>query len=176
MQAVMATTTMRGATDALDFDGFYAASYRRVVQHVYAFTGDVGEAQDCAQEAYTKAYLRWSEVSTYDDPAAWVRTVAFRLAVSRWRKTRNSLVAWRRHGTAHVPDLSPDHVALVAALRQISAPQREAIVLHHLVGLSVDEIADQTGTPTGTIKARLARGRAALAALLGPEPTDVPHA
>lgn len=164
------------AAETVDFDGFYAASYPRVVRHVYAFTGDLGEAQDCAQEAYTKAYLRWPEVSTCDDPAAWVRTVAFRLAVSRWRKARNSLVAWRRHGAADVPDLSPDHVALVTALKQISATQREAIVLHHLVGLSVDEIAHQTGTPSGTIKARLARGRAALAALLGPEPTDVPHA
>jgi RNA polymerase sigma-70 factor (ECF subfamily) len=174
MQAVMTTATKRAAV-AADFDGFYSASYARVVRHLYGLTGDLGEAQDCAQEAFTKAYLRWAEVADCDEPEAWVRTVAFRLAVSRWRKARNSVVAWRRHGGVAVPELSPDHVALVTALRRISAVQREAIVLHHLVGLSVDEIAHQTGTPTGTVKARLARGRAALAVLLGPDPTDVSH-
>jgi RNA polymerase sigma-70 factor, ECF subfamily len=35
--------------------------------------------------------------------------------------------------------------------------------LHHLGGLSVEEVARETGAPTGTVKARLSRGRAALA-------------
>jgi len=39
-------------------------------------------------------------------------------------------------------------------------------VLHYLAGLSVEEIARETGTPTGTVKARLARGRRALAPLV----------
>ena len=168
----MATTSAQAA-EQVAFDDVYAASYPRVVRHVFAFTGDLTEAQDCAQEAFIKAYLRWSAVSEYDDPEAWVRTVAFRLAISRWRKTRNSLLAWRKQGAADQPELSPDHVALVTALRAISAPQREAIVLHHLVGMSVDEIAEQTSTPSGTIKARLSRGRAALAVLLAPDTPDV---
>jgi RNA polymerase sigma-70 factor (ECF subfamily) len=40
-------------------------------------------------------------------------------------------------------------------------------VLHHLVGLSIDEIAAQVHSPSGTVKARLSRGRAALASHLG---------
>ena len=62
--------------------------------------------------------------------------------------------------------LSPDYVAIVTALRRVSETQRQAIVLHHLVGLSVDEIARETGAATGTVKARLSRGRQALAPLL----------
>jgi RNA polymerase sigma-70 factor (ECF subfamily) len=54
-------------------------------------------------------------------------------------------------------------VALVTALRRIPAEQRRAVVLHHLVGLSVEEIAAETGAPAGTVKVRLARGRAKLA-------------
>ena len=172
MHAVISLTGERVAEHA-DFDEVYSATYPRLVRQVYAFTGNLGEAQDCVQEAFTKAYLRWGHVRDASDPEAWVRTVAFRLSISRWRKSRNSLVAWRRRGAAHEPDLSPDHVALVTALRAIPVAQREAIVLHHLVGLSIDEIARQTGAPTGTIKARLSRGRAALATLLAPEAPEV---
>ena len=164
------------ATD-VDFDGMYAALYPRVLRQVYAFTGDLTEAQDCVQEAFTKAFLRWPHLAQCHDPEAWVRTVAFRLSISSWRRARNALTAWHRNASnVSVPDLSPDHVALVTALKTIPAAQREAIVLHHLVGMSVEEISDQTGTPAGTIKTRLARGRAALAVVLEPDMPEAPHA
>jgi RNA polymerase sigma-70 factor, ECF subfamily len=77
-------------------------------------------------------------------------------------------VAYRRHGPpADVPDLSPDSVALIAALKRIPEAQRRAIVLYHLVGLTVEQVAAEVGVPAGTIKARLSRGRTALAGLLG---------
>jgi RNA polymerase sigma-70 factor (ECF subfamily) len=85
--------------------------------------------------------------------------VAYRAAVSSWRKAVNRLRA--HHRDVPPPDvdgLSPDHVALVHALRQIPVDQRRVIVLHHLVGLSVDEIAAEVDAPAGTVKARLARG------------------
>jgi len=59
-------------------------------------------------------------------------------------------------------------VALVQALSQIPETQRRAVVLHHLAGLSVGEIASLEHCPTGTVKARLARGRGALASHLRP--------
>jgi len=62
--------------------------------------------------------------------------------------------------------LSPDYVAIIAALRKIPPRQRQAIVLHHLVGLSVEEIARETGAAAGTVKARLSRGRQAMAPYL----------
>jgi len=157
---------------ALDFDSFYASSASRVLHAVYAMTGDRAEAQDCVQEAYARAWQRWGSVSGYGDPEAWVRTVARRIAVSRWRKARNAVTAWRRHGDP--PDAAPpseDHVVLVAALRRLPETQRHALVLHYLVGLSVEDIARETGSPSGTIKARLHRGRVALAGLLGENPT-----
>jgi len=52
---------------------------------------------------------------------------------------------------------------LASSMRRLSVGQRQAIVLHHLVGLSVGEVAGQLGIPVGTVKTRLARGRAALA-------------
>ena len=72
-----------------------------------------------------------------------------------------------RHGPPEdTPEPGIDNVALVTALKAIPEAQRRAIVLHHLAGLSVAEVASETGSPEGTVKARLARGRTALAALL----------
>jgi RNA polymerase sigma-70 factor, ECF subfamily len=154
------------------FDAFYAGCGPRLVRQLHAMTGDLSEAQDCVQEAFARAWQRWDRVGHYDDPAAWVRTVAWRCAVSRLRRVRAGARALRRHGPApDVPALSPDHVALVRALAQLPAEQRRALVLHHLADLSVEQVAAETGAPAGTVKARLSRGRTALAALL----TDVPE-
>ena len=153
--------------DAESFDAFYAGTNRRLLHQMYAMTGNLADAQELVQEAYARAWQRWSTVSAYDDPQAWVRTVAWRLAASKWRRAKTSMVAMVRHGPPEdTPEPSIDNVALVAALKQIPEAQRRAIVLHHLSGLSVAEVAHETHSPEGTVKARLARGRAALAQLL----------
>ena len=150
---------------APDFDAFYEATHRRTIGQVYAMCGNLHEAEDCVQEAFARAWQRWPALSAGPgDPEAWVRTVAIRLAVSSWRKAVNRLLAHRREAeVTGVPGMNPDHVAVVAALRRISADQRLAIVLQHYGGLSVEEIAAQTGASASAVKARLARGRAALA-------------
>jgi RNA polymerase sigma-70 factor (ECF subfamily) len=57
-------------------------------------------------------------------------------------------------------------VAFIDALRKVPAEQRRALVLYYVSDLSVAQIAAETGVPDGTVKARLARGRAALAPFL----------
>ena len=150
--------------DAAEFDAFYAGSSRQVLGQVYAMTGNRAEAEDAVAEAYLKAWDRWQTVRDCDSPEAWVRRVASRNAISSWRKTVNRLRAHRREAyDQDVEGLGPDHVALVHALRQIPADQRRVIVLHHIVGLRIEEIAQEVGAPAGTVKARLARGRRAMA-------------
>ena len=51
--------------------------------------------------------------------------------------------------------------------------QRQVIVLHHLAGLPVEEVASELRLATGTVKSRLARGRAALASTLQPDRSEV---
>ncbi|MDQ3465037.1 MAG: SigE family RNA polymerase sigma factor [Actinomycetota bacterium] len=149
-----------------DFAEFYAATNRAATAQVYAMVGNWHEAQEAVQEAYARALARWRQVSTYDDPLAWVRTVAYRVSVSRWRKAKR-LVFSIDHDTAGVPEPMENHVALVAGLQQLPAAQREALVLHYLADLPVARIAAQLGVPEGTVKARLSRGRSAMAQLLG---------
>ncbi len=153
-----------------EFDAFYAASYRRLVGQVYAMCGDLAEANDCVQEAFIRAWARRRDLDTARSPESWVRTTAYRLAVSHWRRTRRS---YDPRDRTQVPPAPPeprlDRIALVRALNQIPADQRRAIVLHHLCDLSVDDVAREVGAPSGTVKARLSRGRATLAALLADE-------
>jgi RNA polymerase sigma-70 factor (ECF subfamily) len=151
-----------------EFDAFYHASFGRLVGQIYAMCGNVTEAQDCVQEAFVRAWDKRRTLDRDQAPEAWVRTVAYRLAVSRWRKARRALLAPDRSLQAS-PPAEPDvsRVALARALQQLPADQRRAIVLYHLGDLSVADVAAETGVPVGTIKARLSRGRATLAKLLG---------
>lgn len=164
---VQDTAPPRAPGPAEGFDAFYTACGPRLVRQLHAMTGDLCEAQDCVQEAFARAWQRWDRLCHYEDPAGWVRTVAWRCAVSRGRRLRTRAGALRRHGPPDdAPELSPDHVALVRALAQLPAEQRRAVVLHHLADLTVQQVAAETGAPVGTVKARLSRGRAALALLL----------
>ena len=148
-----------------DFTAFYDATWARTVACAYAMAGELGAAEDLAQEAYTRAWPRWQSLKEYDDPGAWVRQVATRLAVSRWRRTRTAFNFLAR---SKAPEpVAPPSETTVGALRQLPEAQRRAIVLHHLAELPVTEVARIEHCPEGTVKARLSRGRAALAALLG---------
>ncbi|WP_245594501.1 SigE family RNA polymerase sigma factor [Actinospica robiniae] len=149
----------------LEFDEFYQASFRRVVGQVYAMVGSLSEAEDSVQEAFARAWQNWDRISAYGDAETWVRSVAFKISVSSWRKTVNRLTAHKRHAAEEddLPGMSPDRLAVITALRRIEPDLRQVIVLHHLLDRSVEEISRETGVPTGTVKARLVRGRKGLA-------------
>ncbi|WP_433115637.1 SigE family RNA polymerase sigma factor [Micromonospora sp. CA-246542] len=153
---------------AIAFDDFYHAHFRSVTAQLCAYTGDLGHAQDLAQEAFCRALARWDRLVRYDDPVAWVRRVAWNLARSRWRRlrtARNHLQRQRRV-EAEVDGPTPDRVAIDAALTQLPPNHRRAVILHYLADLSVSQIALQEGVAEGTVKSWLHRGRTALAGLL----------
>ena len=154
--------------DESEFDDFYAGSFARVTAQVYAMIGDRDEAQECVQEAFVRAWAHRRRLDRAEHPEAWVRTTAYRLAVSRWRRTVRGRRPADRAVSGHLTSAPPSesHVAVVAALRRLPEAQRRALVLHHIADLPVHEVARETGVPEGTVKARLSRGRAAMAQLL----------
>jgi RNA polymerase sigma-70 factor, ECF subfamily len=157
-----------------DFAAFYAGSYRRLLGQLFALTGDLAEAENHLQEAYARAFVRWSRVGGYDLPEAWVRRVALNLAAMADRSLRRRARALLRLGPPPVvPELSPEVIDLHDALRALPLGQRQVVVLHHLAGLPVEEVARELRLATGTVKSRLARGRAAMAATLGHDRSEV---
>lgn len=152
----------------------YAAAYARLVGQLVGVTGDPAEAEDVVMEAFARAAARLRDFNEVDNPEAWLRTVAVNLARSRWRRMlRRTHLLPRLVESEAYADLPEDHIALMAALRRLPPAQREAIALHHLADLPVAEVALTLGVPEGTVKARLARGRAALAVLLSPTTEEV---
>ena len=147
-----------------EFSDFYAASFRRLVGQLYLMTGDHAEAQDAVQEAFVRAWAHRGKLDRLGAPEAWVRATAWHVAVSRWHRARLGRLLTRSQPRLQAVDgPTPDRVALIDALRRVPAEQRRALVLYHLCDLTVAQIVEETGAAAGTVKARLARGRAALA-------------
>lgn len=159
-----------------DFDEFYVGTRLGLLRQLTVMTGDAEQAADVLQEAYARAWQRWRHVSMLDEPAAWVRVVAWRLAVSQHRHTVAGRDRVRRFfGTADAveqPPPSDEVMDIRAALRRLSAEHRRTLVLYEMCGLSVPQVAAETGVAEGTVKSRLARARAALAAALGADYLD----
>ncbi len=157
----------------IEIQQLYAASYRRLLGQLIGVTGNVAEAEDVLQEAFVRGLDRPRQLLGADNPEAWLRTVAVNLARRRWRRTQRFIGLVPRL-VEETPDVdSDDHLVLLQALRKLPAGQREVLALYHLADLSVEQVGDTLGLPTGTVKARLSRGRAALSSLLVEEEPHV---
>ena len=147
-----------------EFDSWYLGCRDRLVMQVAAVCGDRIEAMDFVQEAFVRAWSRWSRVGRYDDPEGWVRRVAVNLAIGRWRRARR--VVLQSEVASSTWEISRDQDAAIAALATLPANERRAIVLHYLADLSVEDVAREMSAPAGTVKSWLSRGRAHLATRL----------
>jgi RNA polymerase sigma-70 factor (ECF subfamily) len=161
-----------------ELDDIFRASHARLVIAVFALTGDLAEAQDAVAEAFARAVAHRSTVLAADNPEAWLRTVARNIARRRWRRATQLVGLLRRTAASTapmLPEMSPDRVMVMAAIRRLPADQRETVALYYIADLSVEQIAQTLGQPAGTVKSRLSRARSALAALLAesaPEATS----
>src|SRR5579863_4547310 len=159
------------------FAEFYHESYPRIVTLVSVLLGDQHEAQDVAQEAFARALGRWPRLRKYDVPEAWVRKVAFRLAVDTGRQTRRRRLLPARLAGAGPGGVPPDTAnpadqlglgfsGLATALAGLPMAQRQVIVLHYVADLPVEQISRDFDIPLGTVKSRLVAGRRRLATAL----------
>ena len=70
------------------FTALFQSAYPRIVGQLRLLTGDRASAEDLAQEAFIRAAARWRQLARYDQPEAWVRTTAFRLAIDQLRRAK----------------------------------------------------------------------------------------
>jgi RNA polymerase sigma-70 factor, ECF subfamily len=125
-----------------EFSAFYAATYQRLLGQLVLLSGDRAEAEDALQEAFARAAVRWHRLRTYQAPEAWVRRVALNLTRMAARRLRRRTAALLRLGSPPAAaELSAETVDLLVALRALPVAQRQVLVLHHLVGLPVAEVA-----------------------------------
>ena len=131
------------------------------------------EPEDDYQAIWIKVFAALDSVEPRDGLGPWVATIARRHLIDRHRRsqTRGEVVELGDHAkTLTDPASSMDRGrrqrALEAALQRLSDPQRRVVVLHHIRGIPLDQLAQDEGLPIGTVKSRLHRGRAQLAELL----------
>jgi RNA polymerase sigma-70 factor, ECF subfamily len=146
----------------------FDASYRRLVVQLYGVTVDVDEAEEVVQEAFVRAAASGRRFLRVDDPEAWLRTTALHVHRSRWRRARSGECARHRMFSPHDPTALEEHVDVISALHALPEEEREVVALHYLADLPVDRVADELGVPPGTVRSRLAHGRAALTVLITP--------
>ena len=158
------------------FDDFYVFGYPRLVAALAFVTGDGDLARESVDEACARAVERLGRGREIDVLEAWIRVVARNVALGRLRRVtserraRRRLVATAIADAAESPTDTAAAVDVRAALQLLSRRQREVVVLHYFVGQSIDEIAEELGIPSGTVKSALHRARAALAETLAGEP------
>jgi RNA polymerase sigma-70 factor (ECF subfamily) len=159
------------------WEDVFAAHYARLVVLVTAVCGSSADAEEAVQEAFVRALAHDGSDERINDPLAWLYRVARNVALSRFRRIAVAVKhAPVLHASDHTPsadDRVDDRLYLMAELRRLPLPQREALVLFHMADWSIEAIAQQQGVPTGTVKARLARGRAAIARTGPPVLDDV---
>jgi RNA polymerase sigma-70 factor (ECF subfamily) len=160
----------RSAVGAL-FDRFE----REVNRLVWALLGADADHDDLVNDAFEAMLKRAAEVRAPAALRAWVRqvtvnTVRMELRRRRWRRlfTRDEDAALE-HPDLRVPDDAQRERtrALYRALAALSADERLVVVLRHLEGLELTEVAEATSCSLATLKRRLTRAEARLGALLG---------
>jgi RNA polymerase sigma-70 factor (ECF subfamily) len=157
---VVRSAAVRDGPGGPAFEQVYRSSYATLVGQLFLLTASRAEAEDVVQEAFARLWAGWRDLHGYDNPAAWVRRVAINLAISRWR--RHSRQASYQEPAVPAAAHNPAMADLALALRGLSVKHRQALLLHHVVGLSVAEVASEMSAKPGTVKSWLSRGRAEL--------------
>src|SRR6201998_608106 len=173
-----------GMTDSrLDDEWRHHRAY--LVNLAYQMLGDIGDAEDVAQEAF----LRLSRVNYSDiaDVRGWLTVVAGRLCLDQVRSARaryESPTETTVLETRLTPSVDPadrvtldDQVsgALLEVLHRLSPGERVAFVLHDAFKVPFDEIARTVGRPVATCRQLARRARAKVQAA-GPPVAEVSHA
>jgi RNA polymerase sigma-70 factor, ECF subfamily len=120
----------------------------------YQIIGDVGDAEDVAQEAFLR--LSRTDPDEIEDVRGWLTVVTSRLCLDHVRSARARYERPSDPGQQAVVDESPR----VDPADRLSPGERVAFVLHDVFGVPFDTIAETVGRPVGTCRQLARRARA----------------
>ncbi|MFF4347342.1 SigE family RNA polymerase sigma factor [Streptomyces sp. NPDC001530] len=152
------------------FDGFVAARWSALFHLARLLAGgDRHRAEDLLQEALVKLWFVWPKIAE-EAPEAYVRKVLARAAARSARRRW-----WGERPVEELPDLPQvgdvsaavvERSRLEAALAQLPARQRAAVVLRYYQDLPEKQVAEALGCPVGTARSHASRGVARLRQIL----------
>jgi len=156
-------------------DGEFKDELARVIPHLRAFgrslSGNRDLADDLVQETLMKAWAARKRFQAGTNMRAWTFIILRNLFLSQMRRARfrgewDELTANKLLAAPASQDRHVELADLQRALLHLPQPQREALILVGAGGFAYEEAAEICGCAVGTIKSRVARGRAALELLM----------
>jgi RNA polymerase sigma-70 factor (ECF subfamily) len=151
------------AGDREAFEQVVLAKTEPLFRTALAILGNEADARDATQEAFMSAWRSVPRLRDLERFDAWLGRILInecRMALRHRRRVRELPME------AGFDSPARDRADFDAAFDRLSVDQRALLVLHHMHGYGVNEIAAWLGIPSGTVKWRLSRARKALAAEL----------
>jgi RNA polymerase sigma-70 factor (ECF subfamily) len=172
-------TSAAQAGDRQSLDTLLRRHYDRIYGVCRRITGNESDAADAAQEALISIVRSLHRFDARSSFSTWAYRIATNASLDELRRRRRPAVASLDIDDGRLGDAADDDAGLridsVAArmeiddaLASLALDFRVPIVLRDIAGLDYAEIADSLGVPVGTVKSRIARGRASLARSLSP--------
>lgn len=153
----------------------------RLLRYLMSLTGSRELAEDCFQETWIRVLERGRQYDSRHEFSTWLFTIARNLFIdSTRRKQMASLDSMTDREDAPPFEVPSDgqpsafdtalrreqNEQITAGLEQIPTEYRESLVLRFQEGMSLEEIANVTGAPLGTVKSRIYRGLSAMEPLV----------
>lgn len=150
------------------------SSYAQALSRLIAFCKDVGSAEDCLHDAIEQALIKWPQGQP-DNPVAWLVTTARNKFIDQYRRAAKHTNYDTIAPTLDEPDLSEqallqsyndDLLRLIFTCSHpaLNLPTQVALTLKHVLGLSVEQIANALVIPSKTMEQRLLRAKKKIAA------------
>jgi RNA polymerase sigma-70 factor (ECF subfamily) len=159
-------------TEPLAFESFFEEQKERLLRSLSVITGSSAEAEDLAQEAFTRVFERWETVAAMEDPAGYLHRTAMNLFRNQYRRTKVALARAVKIGPEQdVFKSVDDRDTATRALGSLTPRQRAALVLTEALGYSGEEAGQLLGIKASTVWALTHQARAALQGTV--EATDV---
>ena len=156
------------------FESLFYRHQDRIYTLALGIVGNPSDAKDVVQETFLKTYKKLSSLRKDGAVLAYLCRTASNSAIDVLRSRKGvhqvALDDAGRELQISSPAPNPEEAyqqmannhALASALMELSEEHRVVVVLHHLEGLAVEDIAKRTGVPVGTVKSRLGRARETL--------------
>ncbi|MFF4717545.1 SigE family RNA polymerase sigma factor [Streptomyces eurythermus] len=156
-----------------EFQSFMVGRWPRLMRTAFLLTGEQHAAEDLVQSTLEQVYTAWRRVGAADDPEAYVRRVMINVHARKHRRRLREFLAPKDDSglVREVADTgdriaqADDRSALLKALAQLPARQREAVVLRYWEDLTETQAAEAMGCSVGTVKSSAAKGIAKLRAI-----------